>query len=133
VYLGNETIKLLSSGFGYTNANLDIIGPNGEAEGLVEKKSIGFEEGFSEDDEGYLSSNKKLQDGEYIQEFSYEIFSTLSFDRYSDILKDSLHVAGTKMFGSIENTSTFDVGLSSDLDISQSNSSYTYVSSGINT
>ena len=48
---------------------------------------------------GFLSWNNRIQDNDYYQEFSYVLKSTKLVDTYRDVVKDILHVAGTKMFG----------------------------------
>lgn len=47
----------------------------------------------------YYDSKKKIQDSDYIQEYSYEIKSTVSVPKYEQVIKDTMHLAGTKMFG----------------------------------
>lgn len=51
--------------------------------------------------DGFLSSNKYLQDGDYYQEYSYVIRAGVSLENYSDVVKKMLHPAGMKMFGEI--------------------------------
>jgi hypothetical protein len=41
-----------------------------------------------------------IHDGDYYQEYSYEILSKISVDRYADMFKKVMHTAGTKFFGS---------------------------------
>ena len=48
--------------------------------------------------DSFLSSDKKLQDGYYYQEYSYEISSDISRDRYIDVLENLVHPSGTKLF-----------------------------------
>ena len=47
----------------------------------------------------YYDSNKKIQDSDYYQEFSYEIKSTINQKVYEEPLKRTVHLAGTKLFG----------------------------------
>ena len=51
------------------------------------------------DTKGFLSWNNKLQDNYYYQEFSYVVRVTELVDKYRDIIKNLVHPAGTKMFG----------------------------------
>lgn len=51
------------------------------------------------DTRGFLSWNNRLQDNDYYQEYSYVIRAAQELDRYKEILKKSIHPAGTKMFG----------------------------------
>lgn len=127
------SVKVISSGFGYKEETVNLIGENKTAEATVTYGPIGFEEGYYETTEGFLSHYKKLHDGLYTQEFSYEIFSDISFEKYSDILRNSLHVAGTEMFGSIVKNQNFNILSSSDLLVTQTGSSYEYSSNQINT
>jgi hypothetical protein len=41
-----------------------------------------------------------IHDGDYYQEYSYEVLSKISLDRYADMFKKVMHIAGTKFFGS---------------------------------
>jgi hypothetical protein len=50
----------------------------------------------------YYDSKKKIQDSDYIQEYSYEIKSTVTPERYEQVVKDTMHLAGTKLFGNFE-------------------------------
>ena len=57
--------------------------------------------GYFSGNRGKASSNKKIQDGHYYQDFSYELKSAVSLDTYFSVLKDIIHPAGMRMFGSI--------------------------------
>ncbi len=50
---------------------------------------------------GQVSSNKRLQDNLYYQEYSYEIQSSIDILKYETIVKDLVHPAGTKLFGKV--------------------------------
>lgn len=52
-----------------------------------------------------ISSEHKIQDSEYWQEFSYVIKSRQELAKYSDVVKQLLHVAGTRMFAVYETQS----------------------------
>jgi hypothetical protein len=56
-----------------------------------------------------LNSEKKIHDNKYYQEYSYDVLSGLSLNRYEQILKKVFHVAGTRMFGSVVKASTISV------------------------
>lgn len=57
------------------------------------------EAGYYLNSDGHLSSDMKLQDNHYYQDFSYEIESGVSIDQYRDTATSLLHPVGTKMFG----------------------------------
>lgn len=46
----------------------------------------------------YFDANIRVQDSDYYQEYSYEIRSTVFPDLYEKVLKDTMHLAGSKMF-----------------------------------
>jgi hypothetical protein len=50
---------------------------------------------------GFLSDVKKLYDGYYWQNFSYEIISPLMVSKYYKMVQEVTHVAGTIMFGDL--------------------------------
>ena len=77
--------------------------------------------GYYTDTKGFLSWDKRLQDGDFYQEFSYVVRSTKSFSEYSEITNKLLHPAGTKQFGEVKIVSILNVPVLSvedDLDIS---------------
>ena len=47
----------------------------------------------------YFESGQRIQDSDFFQEYSYQIKSTLSKDQYEKLLRENVHLAGTKMFG----------------------------------
>lgn len=55
--------------------------------------------GYYTNDDGHLSSSKKLQDGEYYQNYSYVLITNQSTSLYEDSLKKLIHPAGLKFFG----------------------------------
>lgn len=87
-YRENDTITLTVSSNGGTGASLTTSG------GVALDSRIGY----YANNNGLLSSNKKLQDNFYYQDFSYVIKSSKSLDEYSDLMKKLIHPAGTKMF-----------------------------------
>ena len=106
-------ISILDSGFAYGNSEIVTISKSGNpyvGTGKVTLSRQGVGEGYYQDNKGFVSGEVYIHDGEYYQDYSYEIQSRLAFEKYSDMLKNVVHVAGTKMFGAIE--------LSSDVNLS---------------
>ena len=68
--------------------------------GVVRTSAVGVAEGRYVDEKGFLSSPKKLYDGEYYQPFSYDIQSSRPFEEYKDVLLSMVHPSGMKAFGS---------------------------------
>ena len=97
-------LEVVDSGFGYNQD--DIISGISE-DGLrsislkVNLGKQGISEGYYNSMKSFVSADKYIQDGEYYQEYSYEILSRLPFNKYADVLKKALHVAGTRVFGSV--------------------------------
>jgi len=71
------------------------------ATGVVVPNSLIEYPGYFSDNSGMLSSNKKLQDGFYYQDFSYVIKSEVSLQKFKDSVKKLAHPAGMKLFGDI--------------------------------
>lgn len=101
-----ESLALVSSGLGFNDNTeaatvVSAIDPNSTAEISIITGSVGIEEGYWEDTEGFLSSNKYIQDSDYYQEYSYEIQIEKSFEKYVDVLKRIMHPVGNKVFGKV--------------------------------
>ena len=97
------SVQVVDSGFGHIDGETLALRKPGATTATVRSvvQRQGVKEGFYLNDEGFASSDKKLYDGDFYQEFSYEIRSSVPFDQYRDMLKDVLHVAGTKAFGAV--------------------------------
>lgn len=98
-----SAIDVYDSGFGYLPGEIaEFVSSDGTRTGTMKinlgKK--GMSEGFYKNKKGQLSASKYIYDGEYYQDFSYEIISEIHVDKYADMLKKVLHVAGTKFFSS---------------------------------
>ena len=96
-------LQVLDSGFAYSNAEIvDFVSEDnlraGTAKIVLDGHGIGI--GYYRSSKGFLSDDIYVHDNDYYQEYSYEILSKISVDRYSDMFKKVMHVAGTKFFGS---------------------------------
>ena len=127
-------VAIVDSGFGFTAGDAIVLKTNTavSASGLAIVAKQGKRQGYYVTKGGFVSDNKKLYDGYYYQEFSYDVRSTLPFEKYSDMLKQVLHVAGTKAFGSVyltsgANVSTIDV----DPVLVATNTTYVFTSTPI--
>lgn len=97
-------LELIDSGFGYIeNETLTFISADGFRSGTAQANLIrqGQSEGFFGTRDSFLSSEKRLFDGEYYQEYSYDIRVSKTLDKYSEIFKSTIHIAGTKFFGTL--------------------------------
>lgn len=110
-----ETLRVNNSGFGYVddeelillNANTDSSSSIATATAIALNGGMGA--GYWETTTSHLNSEKKIRDNFYYQEYSYEIQSGLALQRFSDIIKNTVHVAGTELFGKVINKSVSDV------------------------
>lgn len=101
-----ETVKIKNSGFGY-HTNLEDIelynttkaNTSQLTRGSIILGGVGIKEGFWSSTKGFLDSNKFIQDSYYYQEYSYQILSSKSLDKYLKVLKDVFHPVGNEVFG----------------------------------
>jgi hypothetical protein len=107
--------RIFNSGFGYTSNEIGYLANNNiqVARGTITADSQGVTEGYWSDFEShingyrvdgannysYFDSSMKIQDSDYYQEYSYEIRSMMGLPQYEDFFKDTMHTAGTKLFG----------------------------------
>lgn len=119
-----KTLKVIDSGYAYAQGDImsfsrqdDPDATVGLAKGVLEKQGQGS--GFYQNTKGFLSYDKYLQDNDFYQDYSYQIISRVPFDRYSEMLKKVLHVAGTKMFPAVDLTAKVNtaIGASRKLEI----------------
>ena len=97
------SLQIVDSGIGYSNGDvLQYTSADGERSGSVKVviDGHGIGNGYYRSSKGFLSEDMYIHDGDYYQEYSYEILSKISVDRYADMFKKVMHTAGTKFFGS---------------------------------
>ena len=109
-----SAVEVLNSGYGYEDDDvLTLSSPNSAyvitASANVEFTGVG--EGYWLYNDSELNSNKKLHDNKYYQEYSYEIVSGLSLEKYASIFTDLVHVAGTELFGRVLKSTEMDAKL----------------------
>lgn len=107
VQTANNVVNRLSvydSGFGYIDqetVTLTKQGSNFTVTAIAELQKQGEGAGFYSTTRSFLDDDKKIQDNEYYQEYSYEVQTKIPLEKYFDVLKQVTHVAGTKMFGKV--------------------------------
>lgn len=98
-------IKILDSGINYENEKVTVGASTNTGDGnLVTKVVVGGVTnypGYYSNNDGKLSSNKKIFDGSYYQDFSYVLKSEIAFKKYAETYKKLIHPAGFKMFGEV--------------------------------
>lgn len=106
------SLEVVDSGFGYQQGeNANFYSSDGTRSGLakIQLGKKGISEGFYRNKKGFLSDSKKIFDGEYYQDYSYEVRTSVTADKYTEMLKKVLHVAGTKQFSAVVFTSSGDM------------------------
>lgn len=97
-----RTIRITNHGYGYqTPPLIDLTGSgNGKANALaIMLSNIFTAPGRFQTTEGFLSSDRKLQNDGYYTTFSYVVKSQTALDKYKSILKDLVHPAGVRLWG----------------------------------
>ena len=112
----NSIISVTSMGGGITSVAVDNPGAafgatvptinfsthgDGLANGTIRMDAVRYYEGFYKGADGQLSSQKKIQDSKYYQDFSYVIQSDTSIDRYKDLVLNTIHPGGMELFGEV--------------------------------
>jgi len=99
------SLSVIDSGIGYINNSSLIFQSqtnslaSGNAIAILGKQGYGT--GYYDTTKGFLSADKYIQDGYFYQNFSYEIKSSQSVDKYYDMVKQVVHTAGTALYGAV--------------------------------
>jgi len=109
-------VEVTDSGFGYQhNANLTLTSTNTEnviiLSGVANVSTTGIGPGYWASKESFLNT-KYIHDNDFYQSHSYVIESGLSLNKYRDILLQSTHIAGTRLFGRVFKESVANVAIS---------------------
>jgi hypothetical protein len=122
-----ERIATISSGYRYQDGetvsvvNQEPLSPNYNktvATAVVRTLGSGVTEGTWKTTTSFLSEvSKKLQDNYYYQEYSYEVSSIIDPAKYEPLIRDTIGVAGTKIFSSPLINSINDVSSSIDIEL----------------
>ena len=131
-------VEVTDSGFGYQHsANLTLRSTNTEnlivVSGVANVSTTGIGPGYWASKESFLNT-KYIHDNDFYQSHSYVIESGLSLNKYRDILLQSTHIAGTRLFGRVFKESVANVALSvSNNQIQRINSNSGTVLETVNT
>jgi len=103
-----EKIAIVNSGYRYQDGetinivNQEPLSDNYNktvATAVVRTLGSGMTEGTWKTTTSFLSeASKKIQDSHYYQEYSYEVSSIIDPAKYEPLIKDTIGVAGTKIF-----------------------------------
>ena len=78
-----------------------FVGGNGAGRGVMTPRATITYTGYYKNNNGKLSSNKRLQDNEFYQDFSYVLKAETSLDTYREVIRKLIHPAGLRVFGNI--------------------------------
>jgi hypothetical protein len=97
-----KEVNIYDTPFGITSPQ-DFVGNIGGSGCIIRvypglAKEVG---GYYVNTDGFLSDKDKLQDSDYVQDFSYVIRSGQDIDRYKDVVLSVLHPAGFKLLGEV--------------------------------
>lgn len=122
-----EKIATINSGYRYYDGetveivNQEPTSPNYNqivATAVIRALGSGVTEGTWKTTTSFLSEvSKKIQDSYYYQEYSYEVSSIIDPAKYEPLIKDTIGVAGTKIFSSPLINSINDLSSSIDIEL----------------
>jgi hypothetical protein len=98
-------VKVIDSGLGYEQREeallVSLSNTNLITSGTVLLTRQGQGEGNFKSTRGFLNSDKFIHDSFYYQDYSYEVRSSVVFNKYSDLLRKLWHPAGVEKFGRV--------------------------------
>ena len=115
VVIGNGVIsnlEIIASGYSFMDdENVTFTSRDGLRSGTAKAnlENEGITEGMLMDAGSFVSDSKYLFDGNYYQEYSYDIKSAIPRESYLDNYNKTMHLAGTKMFSTYEHVSKSDI------------------------
>jgi len=115
-------VEIYDSGIGYIEDEIVSVVNESGANAFTVKthaQTQGTGQGYYTTTRGFLDNDKVIHDGEYYQNFSYDIRVAIPLDKYAEVLKQVVHVAGTKYFGTYVNASESNVLITSSSSINQ--------------
>lgn len=97
-----ESVKVIDTPFGITTPQTLQANEGGSGAVLsLKPATVRRIPGYFFNDDGFLSSSKRLQDSDYYQDFSYVIKASYDVEKYRDVVMRLLHPAGMKMIGEV--------------------------------
>jgi hypothetical protein len=109
-----QQLSIVSSGIGYELDEIVTLpnpsSPAKGATGVVVLNKQGIADGYWKENNSTTSGRKHLHDNHYYQEYSYEVQSGVDAASYTEIIENTVHVAGTRLipaFQKIEQSNFF--------------------------
>jgi hypothetical protein len=99
-------IKTVSGSGAILTVAIQDYNPSSEVIGTIVKKGVGKKRGYFVTTQGFLNSDKVVQDSYFWQDYSYQLRAAITVDKYRNILYQTFHPAGAEMFGQYLSTTT---------------------------
>lgn len=123
-------LRVLDSGFSYRDNEVVLIETPNRT--LATSATVRISLGGVANSEGYYATSRShvsslrgyIQDSRFYQEYSYQIISPLSLDRYRDYALELVHPAGQALFGKFRSQSNANIDVvatSNNVTVEQSN------------
>ena len=108
-----DSFVVVRSGIGYDDGEtVTMSGGSGDLiSGAAIVNNHGIAPGHHRNNKGFLNEDKYIHDNDFYQEYSYQVRTIIPFDKYKQQIKDVVHLAGSRVFGMVEATSTADMQL----------------------
>lgn len=107
-----KTVRILSSGFGFQSGEevqlIDQKGVNPNSTGIATLGGSGITIGNWLSTTSHLNWSTYIHDNDYYQDYSYEIQSSITPNKYKDVIENINHVAGTALFNKVIKTATLE-------------------------
>lgn len=111
-------LEIIASGFGFNdNEGVTFVSEDGLRAGTAKANVVmqGVTAGAFSNRSSFLSDAKYLFDGDYYQEYSYDIKSPIPREQYEPNYNATMHLAGTKMFSTFMHVAANDVRIDVEL------------------
>ena len=95
-------VKSANGAGAYLTANVAEYNTASKVTGRVVKTGIGSSPGYWESTKSFLNSDKYIQDSYFYQDFSYQLKTAATLDKYKDVLYNTFHSAGSELFGQFQ-------------------------------
>ena len=127
---GVKSLEIINSGYGYTIPPVLDFSNIGDGTATANTLIGGFDTTTTSkfiNSDGFLNSNKYIQDSSFYQLFSYEITSGKNINEWRDIVKRLVHPAGLALFGNMQLISNIPLLLSLTNIVPDTNDRYTII------
>lgn len=118
-----QSTDVIVSGFGFNDGEEVTLTPQGTTgdtiRGIARLGTAGKSAGVWKTTTSHINWDTYIHDNDYYQEYSYEVSAPTDLNKYKDVIENVVHVSGTKIFGKVIKTETFneDYTVSTSLEI----------------